>query len=102
MSVIDFCVQDKLQTRVEETELALAAKDGRIRVLSSEVAAARREWDRAKKNAKFDHAAREGQTKKLVILEHNITTLRHDLQTTMERRLAKSELNSDIYFEGEH
>lgn len=65
---------------------ALEAKDERLRTLVSEVTALRRESDRAKKSAKFDLVAREGQTKKLGILEHSVTTLRHDLQTSNDRR----------------
>lgn len=52
----------------------------------AELAAARKELERAKKSAKFDLVAAEGRTKKLGILEHTVTTLRHELQTNVERR----------------
>lgn len=68
-------------------KLTLADKDERVRALTVEVAAVRREVDRAKKKAKFDQVARDGQTKKLGILEHSLRTIRHDLQTNLERRL---------------
>lgn len=61
-------------------------KDERVKALTAEVAKLRRELDRAKKNAKFDQVARDVQTKKLGILEHSLTTVRHDLQTNLERR----------------
>lgn len=82
-----FLAQDGLQAHVEEMRLALADKDERVKALTAEVAALRREEDRAKKNAKFDQVARDGQTKKLGILEHSLRTVRHDLQTNLERRL---------------
>ena len=65
---------------------ALEAKEERLRTIMGEVAALRKEAERGKKNAKYDLVAREGQTKRLGILEHTVTTLRHDLGTNVERR----------------
>ena len=69
-------------------EEALEAKEARLRTIMGEVAALRKESERGKKSAKYkyDLAAREGQTKRLGILEHTVTTLRHDLGTNVERR----------------
>lgn len=67
-------------------EEALEAKEERLRTIMGEVAALRKESERGKKSAKYDLAAREGQTKRLGILEHTVTTLRHDLGTNVERR----------------
>lgn len=45
-----------------------------------------RDLNGAKKNAKFDKIALEGRTKTALVLEHTVATLRHDLQTNVERR----------------
>lgn len=70
--------------------LALEEEKGERLTLMGEVALLRREAEREKKNAKYDLAAREGQTKRLGILEHTVTTLRHDLGTNVERRYGTS------------
>lgn len=85
MSFLDY-KQSKLETQVEELKLALEAKDERVRVILGELITLRRDAERAKKSAKFDRVAREGQTKKLGILEHSVRTLRHDLQTNNDHR----------------
>lgn len=64
----------------------LATKDERMRCLLTEVATLQNFAARAKKNASFDQVAREGQTKKLGILEHNVITLRHDLRASLGHR----------------
>lgn len=86
------CISDRKklkpqhQAQIESLRRALALKDERVRSLITEVTALKRDSDRARKNTKFDQAALEGQRKKVGILEHNVTTLRHDLQTSTERR----------------
>lgn len=79
-------VQDNLKEQVKTIGQALDAKEEHLRTVTGEVAALRKDLERAKKSAKFDLVAREGQTKKLGILEHTATTLRHELNTNVERR----------------
>eukprot|EP00903_Cladosiphon_okamuranus_P017454 g16076.t2 len=50
----------------------------------------------AKKNAKFDKIALEGRTKAALVLEHTVATLRHDLQTNVERRQTVEEKMATI------
>ncbi|CAN0242661.1 unnamed protein product [Ectocarpus sp. 12 AP-2014] len=78
--------QEALEDQVQAFQEALEVKDERLRIITGELTAARRELERAKKSAKFDLVAAEGRTKKLGILEHTVATLRHDLQTNVERR----------------
>lgn len=79
--------QDALKEQGEQFERTLEAKEGRLRTaVEAELKAARKELERSKKSAKFDLVAAEGRTKKLGILEHTVATLRHELQTNVERR----------------
>ncbi|CAM9531880.1 unnamed protein product [Ectocarpus sp. 4 AP-2014] len=77
---------EALEDQVQAFQEALEVKEERLRTMSGELTAARRELERTKKSAKFDLVAAEGRTKKLGILEHTVATLRHDLQTNVERR----------------
>lgn len=78
--------QKTLEDQVQAFQEALEVKEERLRTIAGELTVARRELERAKKSAKFDLVAAEGRTKKLGILEHTVATLRHDLQTNVERR----------------
>lgn len=64
--------QEALQEKVQSLE-------GRLKT-------SMRNLNGAKKNAKFDKIALEGRTKTALVLEHTVATLRHDLQTNVERR----------------
>lgn len=65
---------------------AMEAKDEQLGTLISEVTSLRQQSQRLKESAKFDSAAHEGQKKKIGILEHSVSTLRHDLQKSLEHR----------------
>lgn len=65
---------------------AMAAKDEQLGTVMSELTSLRQQSERLKESAKFDSAAHEGQKKKIGILEHSVSTLRHDLQRSLEQR----------------
>lgn len=58
----------------------------KLRSLEGQMKTAIRGLNGAKQNAKFDKIALEGRTKTALVLEHTVATLRHDLQTNVERR----------------
>ncbi|CAM9226733.1 unnamed protein product [Ascophyllum nodosum] len=75
-----------LKKRIKELREAAAAKDKNLRAIVSQLKAMQLESERVKKRAELDLVARRGQTQKLAILEHTVSTLRRDLQINLERR----------------
>lgn len=58
----------------------------KVEGLEGQLKTAVRSLNGARNNAKFDKIALEGRTKTALVLEHTVATLRHDLETNVERR----------------
>lgn len=71
------------------------ALQGKLESLEGRLKIAIKDLNGAKQNARFDKVALEGRTKTALILEHTVATLRHDLQTNVERRQVQQQSGAE-------